>query len=93
MQPVTYEMGDYIGYQWPRFALVRHFTRVSHIEPSKNHEPAAWLGTNVVAVRKAVGIGNFVILGSALGSLLLARDEQAQEIFTGILADVPEGKL
>jgi hypothetical protein len=86
LQPITYEKGDYIAYRWPRFGLVRHFTRVSYIQSSKNHEPAAWLGTNVVGVRKAVGIGDVVILGSALGSLLLARDEQAQEIFAGILA-------
>jgi hypothetical protein len=93
LQPVTYAAGDYIAYRWPRFALVRHFTRVSYIQPSKNHEPAAFLGTNFVAVRKAIGLGRVMILGSALGSLLLARDEQALEIFAGILADVPERQL
>lgn len=93
LQPVEYAAGDYIAYRWPRLALVRHFTRVSYIQPDKNHEPAAFLGTNIVAIRKAIGMGQVVILGSALGSLLLARDAQAQEIFAGILADVPERQL
>lgn len=93
LQPVEYAPGDYIAYRWPHSALVRHFTRVSYIQPGKDHEPAAFLGTNIVAVRKSIGIGQVVMLGSALGSLLLARDAQAQEIFAGILADIPERQL
>lgn len=93
LQPVAHAAGDYIAYRWPHCALVRHFTRVSYIQPNENHESAAFLGTNLVAVRKAIGLGKVMILGSSLGSLLLARDEQALEIFAGILADVAERRL
>lgn len=76
---------DYISYRWPMAALVRHFSRVSYIDAGAD-QPIAYLGPNSVAVRKRVGRGSILIFGSALGSLLLAGDEQAHQIFAAMLA-------
>jgi hypothetical protein len=83
--PVKYSSGDYILYRWPIPAQVRHFTRISYIQPSES-KVIAHLGFKPIAVRKEIGLGSVVIFGSALGSLLLAGDEQAHEIFTGLLS-------
>jgi hypothetical protein len=83
--PVTCETGDYLVYRWPLTALVRHFTRVSYIQPGR-HVPVAHLGVRPIAVRKEVGLGSVVILGSNLGSLLLAGDEEANKVFACLLA-------
>jgi hypothetical protein len=82
--PVTFGTADYIVYRWPLPALVRHFTRVSLIQPCRNI-PVAHLGAHAIAVRKEIGMGHIVILGSTLGSLLLAGDEQAHQIFACLL--------
>lgn len=83
--PVAYRSADYIAYEWPLRVLVRHFTRGSYITPGRNM-PVARLGTHSVAVRKEIGRGSVVIIGSNLGSLLLAGDEQAHEILARLLA-------
>ena len=70
--PVAYETGDYIVYRWPVPVLVRHFTRISYIKPGR-HTPVAHLVTQSIAVRKEMGLGSVVIIGSTLGSLLLAE--------------------
>lgn len=83
--PVAYETGDYIVYRWPVPVLVRHFTRISYIKPGR-HTPIAHLVTQSIAVRKEMGLGSVVIIGSTLGSLLLAGDEQAHQILARLLA-------
>ena len=83
--PVAYGTGDYITYRWPLPVLVRHFTRVSYIKPGQN-TPIAHLGTHSIAVCKEIGLGSVVVIGSTLGSLLLAGDEQAYQILAGLLA-------
>jgi hypothetical protein len=83
--PVAYRTRDYIVYRWPLPVLVRHFTRISHVKPGQNM-PVAYLGTDSIAVRKEIGRGSVVIIGSTLGSLLLAGDEQAHQILARLLA-------
>jgi hypothetical protein len=83
--PVTYGTGDYIIYRWPLPVLVRHFTRISYVKPGRN-TPVAHLGIHSIAVRKEIGLGSVVIIGSTLGSLLLAGDEQAYQILARLLA-------
>jgi len=82
--PVTYKEADYVVYRWPVLARVRHFTRISAIKPGPN-TAIAHLGTYSIAVRQEVGLGNIVIIGSNLGSLLLAGDEQALQILSRLI--------
>jgi hypothetical protein len=82
--PVAYPTRDYITYRWPVPVLVRHFTRISYVEPGQ-HVPVAYLGTHSIAVRKEIGRGSVVIIGSTLGSLLLAEDEHAHQIVAHLL--------
>jgi hypothetical protein len=82
--PVTSATGDYIVYRWPLPVLVRHFTRVSYIEPGRNM-PIATLGARSIAVRKESGLGSVLIIGSPLGPPLLAGDEQAHQILARLL--------
>jgi hypothetical protein len=82
--PVTYPTGDYVFFRWPHPAQIRHFTRISCIKQGKS-KVIAHLGSSPVAVRQEIGLGAVVILGSALGSHLLAGDEQAGQIFASLV--------
>jgi hypothetical protein len=82
--PVTYPTGDYVLFRWPHPAQIRHFTRISCIKQGKS-KVIAHLGSSPVAVRQEIGWGAVVILGSALGSHLLAGDEQAGQIFSRLV--------
>jgi hypothetical protein len=83
-RPVKCSSGEYIHYQWPLPAQVRHFTRISFIAPGES-ETIAHLGSKPISIRKEIGMGSVILLGSTLGSLLLAGDEQAEDIFTSLL--------
>jgi hypothetical protein len=66
----------YIRYHWPIEVLVREFSESAIIDPSRG-DPIATVSGQVVAIRKQVGRGSVVYLGSALGPMLLAEDRQA----------------
>jgi hypothetical protein len=82
--PVAYTSAEYVVFRWPLSVMVRHFIRVSFIAPARNM-PIAHLGTHSIAVRKEVGLGSVLIIGSNLGPLLLAGDEQAHQVFARLL--------
>ena len=82
--PVTYPTADYVLFRWPHPAQIRHFTRISYIHQGKS-KVIAHLGSSPVAIRQEIGLGAVVILGSALGSHLLAGDEQAGQIFASLV--------
>jgi hypothetical protein len=84
-RPVKCSSGEYIRYQWPVPAQVRHFTRISYIQPGES-KVIAHLDSKPISVRKEIGLGRVVLLGSTLGTLLLAGDEQAGDIFTTLLS-------
>ena len=83
--PVAYASAEYVVFRWPLPVQVRHFTRVSFITPGRNI-PIAHLGSHSIAVRKEVGLGSVLIIGSNLGPLLLAGDAQAHQVFARLLA-------
>jgi hypothetical protein len=88
--PVASATGDYVFYRWPLPALVRHFTRTSYIEPGQNMS-IAHLGAQSTAVRKELGLGSVVVIGSPLGSPLLAGYEQAHQILARMLTTAAAG--
>jgi hypothetical protein len=66
----------YISYRWPCEAQIRDFSRV--VPVSANHSDViATLDTLPVAVRRRVGKGTLISLGSPMGPALRAGDLQA----------------
>lgn len=66
----------YIRFHWPLEVLVRDFSESVSVDP-RSAEPIATAGAQVAAVRRRLGRGNVVYLGSPLGPMLLADDPQA----------------
>ncbi|HEV2670664.1 MAG TPA: hypothetical protein VGU74_06195, partial [Gemmatimonadales bacterium] len=67
----------YVDYQWPRAAKLRDFSRVI---PLADHagEAIGWIDGLQVALRRQVGRGSFIFLGSPLGPALWAGDADAK---------------
>ena len=67
----------YVDYTWPTRTLVRDFTRL--IPPAEQPgEIIAWAGDLPVALRRRVGSGTLIYIGSPLGPALLMGDIQAK---------------
>ena len=73
----------YVDYYWPNRMRVRDFCSISPLKPQRA-EVIAMLGSAVVGIRKSLGKGSVIFLGSPLGPALLAGDLQAR----GWLRDV-----
>jgi hypothetical protein len=67
----------YVNYDWPRLAMVRDFSRVVPVSPGSG-EVIGTVGDLPVAVKKRVGQGTLIFLGSPLGPLLQAGDAEAR---------------
>jgi hypothetical protein len=67
----------YVHYDWPRPAMVRDFSRVVPVLPGSG-EVIGTVGDLSVAVKKSVGQGTLIFLGSPLGPLLQAGDAEAR---------------
>src|ERR1044072_4386063 len=75
----------YIDYDWPMRASVRDYSRV--VPPA--HQPGeviGWAGGIAVALKRRVGMGTLVYLGSPLGPALWADDQQARRLLLQLLA-------
>ena len=67
----------YVEYTWPRRAKVRDFSRV--VPPGEQPgEIIAWAGDLPVALKRRVGAGTLIYLGSPLGPALWAGDVEAR---------------
>lgn len=67
----------YVDYTWPSWTRVRDFTRL--IPPAEQPgEIIAWAGKLPVALRRRVGDGTLIYIGSPLGPALLMGDNQAR---------------
>ena len=67
----------YVDYGWPLPAKIRDFSRVVPLSTPAG-EVIASVDGSAVAVRRKVGKGTLVFLGSPLGPLLWSGDSQAQ---------------
>ena len=66
----------YVSYDWPRATMVRDFSRLVPVAGS-SEEVIGRVGGVPVAIRKRVGHGTLVFLGSPLGPLLHGGDREA----------------
>lgn len=73
----------YVEYRWPVSASVRDFSRVIPIE-ARGSEVIASVGSMPVAIRREIGAGSLVFLGSPLGPHLLAGDPDASRWLTAL---------
>jgi hypothetical protein len=67
----------YVEYTWPRTALVRDFSRITGLSHGGTPSAIARVRNTVVGVRRPMGRGTLVVLGSPLGPALRAGDAQA----------------
>jgi hypothetical protein len=67
----------YVEYSWPRRATIRDFSRV--VPPGEQPgEVIAWAGNLPVALKRRVGAGTLIYLGSPVGPALWAGDAEAR---------------
>lgn len=74
----------YVQYRWPSPALTRCFTAAIPVACSQA-EAIATYGTTPVAVRRTLGRGGIIFLGSMLGPNIRAEDAQAHAIGNRVL--------
>lgn len=77
----------YVDYSWPRPTKVRDFSRVIPVS-GRGAEVMAWADGHPVALRRRMGHGTFVFLGSPLGPGLGAGDREARRWLLDLLASV-----
>ena len=77
----------YVDYTWPTPATVRDFSRVV---PVAAHEGTiiGWADGMPVALRREIGAGTLIFLGSPLGPALWAGDREARRWLRNVLATV-----
>ena len=73
-----YTREPYIEFTWPRRAKIRDFSRVVAPADCPGDDAIAWAGDMAVAVRRRVGKGTLIYLGSPVGPALWAGDIQAR---------------
>jgi hypothetical protein len=74
----SFKRSPYIDYRWPLTVKVRDFSRIVPVD-DKDGETIAWFQELPVAVKRRVGKGTLVFLGSPLGPHLLTGDREARE--------------
>src|SRR5262249_7067365 len=72
-----YESSPYIDYDWPRETKVRDFSRVILVS-AKSGDVIARVRGLPVALKRRVGEGTLIFLGSPMGPLLRAGDPEAR---------------
>jgi hypothetical protein len=70
--------GLFVRYRWPHAALVRSF--LGFVPLSGDGLLSATYGGHAVAMRRQIGRGAVIVLGSMLGPSLFAGDSQAREV-------------
>jgi hypothetical protein len=85
-QDADHRPAPYVDYVWPHRTAVRDF---SHVVPlaAQAGEVIGFAGTLPVALRKRIGKGTVIFLGSPLGPHLYAGDPQAVGWLQSVLAD------
>lgn len=76
--------GSYVRYRWPHLALTRTFSALVPVL-SPEAETVAFYGDTPVAMKRSIGRGGLLFLGSMLGPHLRAEDPDARAIGTAML--------
>lgn len=76
----------YVDYEWPVATKVRDFSRVIPLE-GPGWTPMAWSGRSVVGLRRRMGAGSVVVLGSPIGPHLRSGDPEATEWLRALVAE------
>jgi hypothetical protein len=79
--------GEYVEYAWPLHRLVRDFSMFTPVMCSPE-ERIAELGGAAVCVKRRVGNGGIIFLGSMLGPGLLAEDREAHQVGSAMLEEI-----
>ena len=77
----------YVQYHWPREFMVRDFSRAIPVIASQA-ETIGRLGSLPIAIRKPIGNGLLIFLGSPLGPALHAGDREAHAWLRALAATV-----
>ena len=73
----------YVDYTWPRRAKIRDFSRI--VPPSERHgEIIARAGDVPVALKRRIGGGTLIYLGSPIGPALWAGDVEAKRWLSAV---------
>lgn len=83
----TWPAGDptnYVRYHWPADAQIRYFGELLSVSTAGAEGIATYRG-RTVGIRKRIGRGELLFLGSPLGPMLAAEDHQAAELAAGII--------
>jgi hypothetical protein len=75
----------YVRYQWPHTALTRCFSAVIPVTCSPTEAIAHYAGVPI-AVKRRIGRGGIVFLGSMLGPNLRAEEREARELAAAIFS-------
>jgi len=83
--PVGNVPAPYVNYTWPHITKVRDF---SHVVPlaAQDGDVIGFVGKLPTAIRKRVGAGTLIFLGSPIGPHLHAGDPQAARWLRAVLA-------
>ncbi len=82
----------YARYRWPLDTLVRTFGAVSQVECTPE-EAIAYHDGLPIAMKRSIGYGGVVFLGSMLGPHLAANDREAQELTRRLVKALSRSKL
>lgn len=74
----------YVRYRWPGSAMIRTFGGVIPVE-CRDAESIAHLGGKPITIKRRIGKGCFIFLGSMLGPHLRAGDREARELASGLM--------
>src|SRR5262249_40998970 len=84
MRAIGHEQIPYVAYRWPREVRLRDFSRVIPVSAANARVIAQW-GKTPVALRKNIGSGSLIFVGSPIGPALSAGDVEAHSLLQSIL--------
>jgi hypothetical protein len=85
---ITVSRADlYVRYTWPRMTLTRSFSRMIPMQCA-DKEVIAYYRDVPVALKRRIGRGGIVFLGSMLGPNLRAEEREAHELATAIFSEI-----
>lgn len=88
---ITVSPGDlYVRYKWPHVRLTRSFLRVIPLRCTETEAIAHYRGTPV-ALKRRIGRGGIVVLGSMLGPNLRAEEPEAGALAAAIFSEIACG--
>ena len=83
---VSDRLVPYVDYTWPAATKIRDFSRVIPLE-GPGWTPMAWSGNSVVGLRRRLGAGSVVVLGSTIGPHLRSDDPEATAWVRALVAE------